>query len=72
MRKAMSIEWHKQCLTNHLASISKEEEHLLREKARVQKNREQYNFYKLQIETAERSKKTKFDRDMYLKKMVQR
>lgn len=66
--KIDSIKWHKSCLKNQINTLEKLyiKQNDLSEK--IADSTKEIMFYSMQIESAERLKKEKFDRDKFLKK----
>lgn len=60
------LEWHRECLANHRATISRQQVELERLKAEVQRSVVEAEFYAVQIEEAERRGMDGFDKDRLL------
>jgi hypothetical protein len=61
------IKWHKECLSNQLATLAARERALAKLLADMEQLREGVKFYQRQIDEAELLGKTAFDRDRFLK-----
>ena len=66
MMKINSIEWHKRCLENRKNFLESKEKELIRLQDECGRIAKYYNFYKLQIGTAEKEGKVSFDSSKYL------
>ena len=61
----MSIEWHRDCLTNWKKSLQREEAEMGRLIERVERTRSQLTFYEKQIKDAVDKRKDGFDSDKF-------
>ncbi len=68
MKKAMPIEWHKECSKNEKASLARDERDLARLQEQIAKLRGEIDFHDQQIIEAEKRGMTEFDCDRLLVK----
>ena len=60
-----TIEHHKECYVNWNNSLFKHEERTLKELEKIKQDRARLDFYRFQIEEAEKLGKPDFDRDKF-------
>jgi hypothetical protein len=65
MAELNSLEWHCENYINWKESLDKHEERTLRELEKIKEDRERLNFFKFQIEEANKEGKLSFDRDKF-------
>jgi hypothetical protein len=68
MKNKMSLEWHKNCLKNSMASLLKLQEEAKRLEQTINRYLVEDKFYEAQIKEAERIGKSEFDRDKFFHK----
>lgn len=63
----MPLAWHELNLKNAESWLKRQEQELARMQLRIERDRAEIAFRRLQVETAKKEGKTKFDSDKYLK-----
>lgn len=70
MGKAMSLNWHRECLKNKQIYLLKKQEELKRLIQQVERDEKELLFYRIQIFNAEETGKERFDSDRYMKRIM--
>ena len=65
--RVMPLAWHERNLQSSESWLKRQEQELARMQLRIERDRAEVAFIRLQIETAKKEGKTKFDSDRYLK-----